>query len=186
MSQWYTPPEIVEFARFVLGSIELDPASHEVANQIVKADRIFDGTESNGLCTPWSAKTVFCNPPYSKKDGGPAGLWVRKAVYGFMEEQFESGILLVNATTDRTWFRALWQFDICFLFKRIRFLETILAAQLRNPELLIVEDPPGFASGPSPTHGSALVLLTKTEGVRGRFVTHGSKLGKVIEARDRG
>ena len=50
--EWYTPLRIIEPARRVLGEIDLDPASCEAANRVVKATRIF--TESDdGLTQKW-------------------------------------------------------------------------------------------------------------------------------------
>ena len=44
-NSWYTPPDVIESAREVLDDIEFDPYSSELANKLVRANRIF--TESN-------------------------------------------------------------------------------------------------------------------------------------------
>ncbi len=57
----YTPSAIVEAARKVMGGIDLDPASCEKANEVVKA-AAYCTRENNGLLHPWWGK-VFLNPP---------------------------------------------------------------------------------------------------------------------------
>jgi hypothetical protein len=57
----YTPRDIVEAAREVLGGIDLDPASCLEAQQTVRAERYFT-RGVNGLFQPWSGR-VFLNPP---------------------------------------------------------------------------------------------------------------------------
>lgn len=59
-SRHYTPPLILNPLRRVLGEIDLDPASDETANQIVRANRYFS---QGGLFQPWEATTLLCNPP---------------------------------------------------------------------------------------------------------------------------
>ena len=64
--EWYTPAHIVEAARQTMGGIDLDPASSEIANQLVKATR-FITIEENGITANWGdAQRVWINPPYSQ------------------------------------------------------------------------------------------------------------------------
>jgi hypothetical protein len=60
-NEHYTPPEVVEAAREVLGKIELDPFSCELANEIVGAEMIYT-LEDDGFAQDWYGR-VFCNPP---------------------------------------------------------------------------------------------------------------------------
>lgn len=59
----YTPHWIAEDAHFILGHIDLDPASSMKANSIIGANTIYTA-RSNGLRKPW-AGTVFLNAPGS-------------------------------------------------------------------------------------------------------------------------
>ncbi len=61
--EWSTPPEVIESARQVLGTIDLDPATNPTAQGWIRATRIFTKTE-NGLLHPWRGR-VWLNPPYS-------------------------------------------------------------------------------------------------------------------------
>jgi len=56
-----TPDYVVDAARETLGHIDLDPASTEEANLLVKASRIFT-KEDGGLKQSWVGN-VFLNPP---------------------------------------------------------------------------------------------------------------------------
>lgn len=49
-------------------SIELDPASCPIANTVVRAERIYTLSD-NGYSLPWSARSVWCNPPGGFMDG---------------------------------------------------------------------------------------------------------------------
>lgn len=60
--EWYTPASIVDAAVQVMGAIDLDPASCEEANRVVRAARYFTA-EDDGLTAPWSGDRIFLNPP---------------------------------------------------------------------------------------------------------------------------
>jgi hypothetical protein len=91
----YTTPRLVEPSRYVLGGIiDLDPASCEQANEIVRAEMIYTAAD-DGLHQPWGAldcppSTVFLNPPGGRLNAttlkpvkagrsiGAAAAWWRK------------------------------------------------------------------------------------------------------------
>jgi hypothetical protein len=62
--EWYTPAKYIETARRVLGQIDLDPASSEMAQRTVRADRYFSERD-DGLSQQWQGR-VWLNPPYTQ------------------------------------------------------------------------------------------------------------------------
>lgn len=77
---WYTPDYIIKSVYEVLGEIDLDPASDELANELVKAKQIFT-KEDNGLIKDWIANTVYLNYPGGKTNNkSNAELWFNKAI----------------------------------------------------------------------------------------------------------
>ena len=63
-TELYTPPEIIEAARRVMGTIDLDPASSEIANKRVMATRYYT-KETDGLSQEWHGN-IWMNHPFSK------------------------------------------------------------------------------------------------------------------------
>ena len=61
--EWYSPAELVEAARKVMGGIDLDPASCEKANEVVKATHWL-GVEDDSLGSHWTGR-VWLNPPFA-------------------------------------------------------------------------------------------------------------------------
>jgi phage N-6-adenine-methyltransferase len=133
-NEWYTPAVFIEAARSVMGGFDLDPASSEIANRTVKADRIFTA-EDDGLAQEWPVGRIWMNPPYAQP------------LMGQFAEKFagevrrgSEGIVLVNNATETAWFQTIAAecSAICFPKSRIRFL-----------------DPDGAPSG-SPLQGQAI------------------------------
>ncbi len=61
---YYTPAHLIQAVRDVMGDIDLDPASHPLANKVVRASRFFQKSE-DGLRQRWSGR-VWLNPPFSE------------------------------------------------------------------------------------------------------------------------
>jgi len=115
-NEWYTPAGYVELARRVMGDIDLDPASCEFANRTVKATRFFDINE-DGLTLSWPGR-VWLNPPYGR---GSLKKWTTKLLAEVALGHTTEAILLVNAVTGEKWFKPLWDYTLCFPYRRIKF-----------------------------------------------------------------
>lgn len=156
-NEWYTPAAYVEAARALMGGIDVDPASNEIANQVVQATRYYTRKE-NGLFRPWPGR-VWLNPPYGF-DGGVSNqeTWTRQLIERYTAGLTEEAVLLVNANTEAKWFQPLYAYLICFTNHRIRFY---------NAE--------GDSS--QPTQGNALVYFGKQER---RFLELFRRFGTVV------
>lgn len=122
--EWKTPIEWLDAARDLFGgSIDLDPASNDLAQDIVQASEYYTKDE-NGLARPWnrpdgSGARVWCNPPYSTE-------LVKSFTYKALEE-YRAGnadqvLVLVNNCTDTRWFYDLAQhFPVMFSRGRVGF-----------------------------------------------------------------
>lgn len=77
-NEHYTPIEIIEASRNLMGVIQLDPASCRLANNNVKAEKYYSKSDDaiNMNIEDWKAETLFLNPPGGciKKDFN--GKWV--------------------------------------------------------------------------------------------------------------
>ena len=115
--EWFTPSDIIEAARSVLGEIDLDPASCDVANKIVKAEKYYT-IDDDGLTKEWKGR-VWMNPPYST---GKISLFIEKL---FESKDVSEAIVLTNNATETKWFGLFFKHatKICFPSSRIRFLK---------------------------------------------------------------
>ena len=115
-NEWYTPSDYIELARQVMGNIDLDPASSEIANQVVRAERFFT-LETDGLKQDWYGN-VWLNPPYSSD-------LIMKFIDKFISELagINQAIILVNNATETEWFNKLVKYSqaLCFPSGRVKF-----------------------------------------------------------------
>ena len=134
-NEWFTPSRYVEAAREVMGSIDLDPASCNEANIVVRAKKFYS-KHDNGLLQPWHG-CIWLNPPYGKtipyeshgrfmgggntKNTSLQVMFVAKAIAEYKAGHVSQAILLVTANTTVTWFQPLWDYPICTPYPKIYF-----------------------------------------------------------------
>src|SRR5690348_6054415 len=91
-AEWFTPGHYIEAAREVLGDIDLDPASCELANRTVRATRFFDAAQ-DGLRQQWHGR-IFMNPPYRRD--GIQGRFVAKLITEYRDGRCTEAIILTG------------------------------------------------------------------------------------------
>lgn len=142
--EFYSPAIWTELAKSVMGYIELDPASCEVANQSVGAQRIFT-KDDDGLSREWIADTLWMNHPFGiaekackpgctkkicQKRGyhrlhdysGNAG-WINKLVSEYEAGNVKEAVSICFASTSERWFQPLMKYPQCFPFSRVNYLD---------------------------------------------------------------
>ena len=120
-NEWYTPTEYIEAARQVLGGIDLDPASNDSAQELVRAERYFTKMD-NGLKREWRGR-VWLNPPYAQ----PLIMdFVSKMVTERRAGRVTSAVMLTNNSADTAWFHeaARTADAFCLTRGRIKFYKS--------------------------------------------------------------
>lgn len=136
-NEWYTPAEYIEAARKAMGSIDTDPASNDIANKVVKAEKYYT-IETNGLAHDWTGN-VWMNPPYSSD-------LISKFVEKLKEQRanYNQAIILVNNATETQWFYEIVKIAsaVCFPKSRVKFYmpDGKTGAPLQGQAVLYVGD----------------------------------------------
>lgn len=122
LDEWFTPGIYVDMAREVMSGIDLDPASHLIAQRRIHAERFYTA-EDNGLKQEWVGR-VFLNPPYSRN---LIALFIEKLAAELKDARCTAAIVLTHAYTDTSWWQRLAGCAplICFPRGRIRFVNDI-------------------------------------------------------------
>ena len=119
-NEWSTKPCYIELVRTVLGSIDLDPATNERAQQYIQAKTSYI-QEDDGFSKDWQAKTFWMNPPYGKSKP-KASEWILKAIAAYDASNIQAAILLVRG--DSKGMKQLEQrFPCCSPNHRIAFID---------------------------------------------------------------
>jgi len=114
--EYYTPPELIEASREVMGTIYLDPASSHKANLTVRADQYFT-EDQNGLTQDWFGN-VWLNHPFSRTNNP---LWINKLMDEFNKGNIYQACCITYACTSEKWFKPLLHYYQCFLSPRTNY-----------------------------------------------------------------
>ena len=159
--EWYTPCEYLNAAIEVMGGIDLDPASSELAQKHVKAKRFYT-IRDDGRKQAWAGH-VFLNPPYAMPY---VKQFAEKMAQAWVDREIDAGIMLVNNATDTEWFHKLLNTcaAVCLTRGRISFLEATNGEAIEKR---------------APTHGQAFFYFGTDVPTFARVF---SKFGKILIA----
>lgn len=114
--EYYTPMGIVEAVRRVMGSIGLDPASSDKANERIQAECYFAEAD-NGLAQEWGGN-VWMNHPFGRMNNP---LWINKLIAEYRSGNVYQACCITYANTSEGWFQPLYNYPMCFLSPRTNY-----------------------------------------------------------------
>ena len=119
-NEWYTPAPYIEAARVVMGSIDVDPASSPIANQIVKATTYYTA-EDDGRLQPWQGN-VWMNPPYAQP---LISEFCELLVEKYRAGEVRQACVLVNNATETVFYQNMLGAcgAVCFIKGRVKFVD---------------------------------------------------------------
>jgi hypothetical protein len=113
--EWYTPENIIEMAREAMGSIDCDPASSDIANNVVKALMYFTEND-NGLEKEW-AGNVWLNPPFKYP---LIQQFLDTLIFKYHSGEINQACIFCNNATDTEWWQTLARKSACVCFVKGR------------------------------------------------------------------
>ena len=153
--EWYTPPQYIESARKVMGTIDCDPCTSTFAQKVVGATHYYT-IDTDGLAHPWNG-TVWMNPPYTARI---VSKFVDKLLGHLSNGDVTQAIMLTHNNADTAWFHkaAMRCSRACFTRGRVRFYDE-------------------RGRGNSPTHGHTFMYFGRRHR---RFAEEFSQYGWVV------
>ena len=152
-SEHFSPGFLINLARKVLGSINLDPFSNARANEYIQAEKYFGlDNKKDGFKEPWGGReyptNLWINPPGSKIKGKSQ----QKMAWQYLMEQYEIGnvksaiflsfnLNLMQSSQIKQEGKLPMTFAFCVPKQRIAYLKSDLS------------------SSSNPTHPSALFYI---------------------------
>ena len=133
-NEWITPQYIIDAARQAMGSIDLDPASSDIAQQTVQAQNYYTKA-IDGFKQPWSGN-IWMNPPYGQRNhankiyGAPA--WVRRLVKEFHAGSVTQACILIRDGNSK--FPLLGKSFVCEPNYRIKFIDPLSGQVAKWPQ----------------------------------------------------
>lgn len=142
VAEWYTPEDVIEAARALMGGIDLDPASCATANRTVRASHYFT-KEDNGLALPWRGRVWLnhpfgkperaCGPDCTKKGCTKRGFhlseyrpgsedWINKLIVEYREGRVSQAVTITFSNTGSGWFRHLLHFPQFYFTGRVEYV----------------------------------------------------------------
>ena len=117
-NEWYTPQQYIASATTVMGGIDLDPASSQLANGTVKAEQFYS-EDDDGLTQIWKGR-LWMNPPYAQP---LISQFCEKLAADYLDGAITEAVALVNNATETGWFQdlAAAASAVCFPRGRIKF-----------------------------------------------------------------
>ena len=124
-----TPYKYIQSAIAVMGKIDLDPATSEVAQDYIGATNYIT-KEQDSLSHVWTG-SVWLNPPYSR---GQPGKFVDHLIDEWISGNVYQAILLTNNATETHWWQKAYYFSRAVVFHkgRINFLRQDLTPTTGN------------------------------------------------------
>lgn len=133
---WMTPGWLVQYAREVLGEIDLDPCSSDEANQVVQAKTYYT-KDMDGLAQGMFFGNVFMNPPYSR---GIIDQFIDRLCDSYAQGSVQAAFVITNNVTETGWAHRLLASmgAMCLPKGRIHFVLPggKLATQTRQGQIL--------------------------------------------------
>lgn len=110
-----TPKFLIDAARAIMGGIDLDPMSNPIANQTVRAHRIFTKAD-DGLTKPWLGR-IWLNPPFSLADRA-----VPRLIASYESGDVFEAVLLLKSAVETKRYQLLYPYPFCEFNKRVNYV----------------------------------------------------------------